>query len=147
MADWNKRFMKLAEHISTWSKDKSRKVGSVIVDEDRRVISVGFNGQAIGCDDNDESRYVKPKKLLYFVHAEVNAICACAKSGISTKNTILYCTLHPCSGCCKAIIQSGIKKVVCPKPDFENDSWSEEFKAAQEMFTESGIIIEYYEKD
>jgi len=133
----------MAKLVASWSKDPNRQVGSVIVDEDRRVISVGFNGQSIGCDDSDESRYIKPKKYLYFVHSEINSICACAKSGIATKNTILYCTLHPCSGCCKAIIQSGIKKVICPTPDIEDKNWGEEFKASIEMFKESGVEIIY----
>src|ERR1035437_1360710 len=112
MTDWNKRFMNLAEHISLWSKDPKVKVGAIIVDEDRNIKSEGYNGQPIKCNDNDVSRHVKPKKLLYFVHSEINAICYCAKSGISTKNTIMYVTLYPCSDCCKAIIQSSIKKVV-----------------------------------
>ena len=41
---WNQRFIELAEHVATWSKDPSTKVGAVIVDFDKRIISIGFNG-------------------------------------------------------------------------------------------------------
>jgi deoxycytidylate deaminase len=38
---WDQRFMDLAAHVSTWSKDPSTKVGSVIVRLDRTVVSRG----------------------------------------------------------------------------------------------------------
>jgi dCMP deaminase len=45
------------------------------------------------------------------VHAEANAICACAKAGISTDNSELYTTISPCTSCALLIVQAGIKKV------------------------------------
>ena len=41
--DWNLRFMQLADHIAQWSKDRSTKVGAVIV-MDKNPISMGYNG-------------------------------------------------------------------------------------------------------
>ena len=146
MADWDKRFMELAEFTSGWSKDRKKKVGAVIVDEDKRVISMGYNGFVSGADDNIEERHVKPLKLSYVVHAEMNSICSAARSGIKTKGCTLYCTFHPCSECCKAIIQSGIKRVVCYELDFEKDSWAQTAKIAKEMFCESGVTLVYLNK-
>jgi len=144
MADWNKRFMDLALHISGWSKDRKRKVGAVIVDEDRRIISCGYNGPPHNVDDEDESRHVKPKKLLYFEHAESNSIINCSRSGVSTKGATMYITSYSCASCCRAIIQSGIKRVICNEPDFDSGSWAESFRAAREMFEEAGIEVIYH---
>ena len=53
---WDLRFIGLAQHISTWSKDPSTKVGCVVVGEDREIRSTGFNGFPRGIDD-DEDRF------------------------------------------------------------------------------------------
>ncbi len=141
MTDWNKRFMELACHVASWSKDRKRHVGAVIVDEDRRVISVGYNGIPQGCDDNKEERHLKPNKLMYFEHAERNSLYSAAKSGIRTKGCAMYVNWFPCSDCCRGIIQSGIKKLVCKEPNFNDDSWGLSFKASREMLEESGVEI------
>jgi len=46
------------------------------------------------------------------VHAEMSAIMACARSGVSTLAKILYCTTFPCHNCAKHIVAAGIQKVV-----------------------------------
>lgn len=63
------------------------------------------------------------------VHAEMEALLACARNNISTINTILFCTTFPCHNCAKHIIASGVKKVVYIEPypkskaiDFHSDS-------------------------
>lgn len=139
---WNKRFMELSHLVSTWSKDRKKKVGAVITDGGR-VISTGCNGFPSGTNDDIEERHQKPLKLSYFVHAEINAVCAAARNGIKTKDTTIYVTFHPCAECAKAIIQSGIKKVVCYPPDL-NSSWAETSAIAKSMFDETGVIVEYY---
>lgn len=50
------------------------------------------------------------------VHAEMAAITSCARNGISTKDTTLYCSTFPCHNCAKHIISAGIKKVVYIEP-------------------------------
>lgn len=63
------------------------------------------------------------------VHAEMEAILSCSREGISTKDSILYCTTFPCHNCAKHIIASGITRVVYVEPypkskalDFHDDS-------------------------
>lgn len=65
------------------------------------------------------------------VHAEMEALLACARNNIQTINTILFCTTFPCHNCAKHIIASGVKKVVYIEPypkskaiDFHSDSIS-----------------------
>ena len=49
---WNMRFLEMAKMVGSWSKDPSTQVGAVIVDDDRRVISLGYNGFPKGVADN-----------------------------------------------------------------------------------------------
>lgn len=50
------------------------------------------------------------------VHAEMEAILASARLGISTSGAYLYCTTFPCHNCAKHIIASGINRVFYVEP-------------------------------
>ena len=43
-ARWADKFIGLAQHVATWSKDPSTQVGAVLVDRRMRVIGMGYNG-------------------------------------------------------------------------------------------------------
>jgi dCMP deaminase len=144
MANWNERFIKLSEEITTWSKDKSTKVAAIITDKENSIISTGYNGFPRGCDDSVEERYERPQKYLFTEHAERNAIYAAARNGVPLKGATIYLKWFPCADCARAIIQSGINTVVCNEPDLETPKWGEQFKAALEMFEESKITIIYH---
>ena len=144
MNNWDKKYIDLAKHIATWSKDNSTKVGAVIVSEENRIISTGYNGMPIGANDSIESRYEKKMKYYFFEHAERNAIYSCANSGVSTKNATIYVQYYPCADCARAIIQSGIKRLVCcSKPDFNHPKWGESWKVADELFNECHVNVEH----
>ncbi len=141
MDSWDKKLIKLCQHISGWSKDKNRKVGAVIVDNDNVVLSMGYNGIPRGCDDSIECRYDRPIKYLYTEHAERNAIYHAARHGVSLKGCRLYVTLFPCADCARALIQSGITKIIAPEPDLTHEVWGEHFKAAIQMMEEANIEL------
>lgn len=138
--EWNRRFMSLAEHISYWSKDPSTKVGAVIVDEKRRIISTGYNGFPMGVKDFTsrlENREIKYKMVL---HAEENAIMF-AKQNLD--GCSLYVTsMPPCSHCAALIIQSGIKNVFIQKCEIP-ERWKESTELTKTMFSESGVHMEF----
>lgn len=50
------------------------------------------------------------------VHAEMEAILACARKGVSTVDATLYSTTFPCHNCAKHIVGAGIKRVVFIEP-------------------------------
>ncbi len=145
MTDWNERFIELTKHIATWSKDKSIGTCAVICDDDNRVISFGYNGFPSGANDEIEERYVRPKKYLYTEHAERNAIYNAARIGVSVKGCTMYLMWFPCADCARAIIQSGIKTLVCFPPDYECKTWGEHFIAAKEMLDECEVMIRFLE--
>lgn len=142
MTDWDLRFLKLAEYISAWSKDGSTKVGSIIVDTDKNVRAIGYNGFPRGIEDTDERLTNRDIKYPLIVHAERNAIASCARLGIRTEGCTLVCTHFPCSVCAGEIINAGIKKVVTQKStkDF-SDRWAETNKISLDMFNESGVQL------
>ena len=95
-------------------KDPNTQVGACIVDDDMKVVSIGYNGMPKGLDE-DQLSWNKGEgldsKYLYVCHAEMNAILN-TRNGSALKGCTLYVTLFPCENCTKAIIQSGIKEVV-----------------------------------
>jgi deoxycytidylate deaminase len=50
------------------------------------------------------------------VHAEMEALLACARSGVSPRGGTLYTTVFPCHICAKHIVAAGIKRVVYIEP-------------------------------
>jgi dCMP deaminase len=144
MTNWDKKFIGLVKHISEWSKDTSSKNGAVIVDSDNVVLSMGYNGLPIGCDDSKLERFERPLKYMYTEHAERNAIYLSSRHGGSVKNGTMYVTLFPCADCARAIIQSGITKLVSPTPDVNNERWGEHFKVSLVMFKEANLTLVLY---
>jgi len=148
MNTWDNKFIALAEYVATWSKDESTKVGAVIVDEESKdIISMGYNGLPRGCNDNVPERQERPLKYSWFEHAERNSIYNAARHGKATNGKTMYLQWFPCKDCARAIIQSGIKKVVCFEPDFEHPRYGDSFKISSEMFGESGVEVVFAEKE
>ena len=109
---WEEFFMGVALLAAERSKDPSTRVGACIVDENKIILSTGYNGFPKGCSDDEFSweRIGEDTKYNYVVHAELNAILNAG--GRSLRGSTLYVSLFPCNECTKAIIQSGIAEVV-----------------------------------
>ncbi len=111
---WDDYFMGVAVLSSMRSKDPSTQVGACIVDPDKKIVGTGYNGAPRGIEDDSfpwarEGDFLETK-YAYVCHAELNAILNSTKENL--KGCTLYVALFPCNECAKAIIQSGIKKVV-----------------------------------
>ena len=114
LRDWDTRFLNLAEHISKWSKDPSTKVGAVIVDTNRRIVSTGYNGFPVGVMDSYDRLTDRDTKYEMIIHAEANAILFAHQR---MNGMTLYTTpFQPCSRCASLIIQSGISRVISYDP-------------------------------
>lgn len=137
---WNSRFMELAELISSWSKDPSSKIGAVIVDRNRRIISTGYNGFPRCVKDLDNRLGDRNLKYKMVLHAEENAIMF-AKQNL--EGCSLYVTkMPPCSHCAALIIQSGIKHVYVPNGEIP-ERWRESVEITKTMFAESGVEMKF----
>ena len=136
---WDEYFMGIAHLTAMRSKDPNTKVGACIVNSEKKILSVGYNGFPIGLSDEkfpwNRDGGFKDTKYAYVVHAELNAIL---NSNTSLKDAICYVTLFPCNECAKAIIQSGIKKIV-----YESDKYAESDSTlvSKAMLNEAGIEL------
>jgi dCMP deaminase len=148
MNHWDKKFMELAIHVSSWSKDRSTKVGAVIVDEhSKSVLAMGYNGFPRGCDDDQDCRHERPAKYLWTEHAERNAIYNAARNGVRLDGATIYIPLCSCVDCTRAIIQSGIKRVVIgePKPeDRERLYKTFNFELSLELYQECRVKVDFF---
>ena len=140
-AKWDQRFLKLAEHISGWSKDPSTKVGCVVVGEDREIRSTGFYGFPRGIEDDAERLEDRAQKYPLICHAEENAIMHAARIGISLKSNTAYVTWPPCSRCTRSLIQAGVSEVVYPAGIDIPERWEEDLEIALGMMEEAGISV------
>lgn len=138
---WDLRFIGLAQHISTWSKDPSTKVGCVVVGEDREIRSTGFNGFPRGINDDEDRLMDREKKYPLICHAEENAIMHAARIGVSLKDSTAYVTWPPCSRCARSLIQAGIKEIVYPETGKIPDRWIEDFTISDSMLNEAGVAV------
>jgi dCMP deaminase len=161
--DWDIVFMREARFWSERSKCLSRKVGSVLVKENR-VIATGYNGAPKNvphCDyRNDFGEYttsfvsnICPRRRMGFgsgegldycpaVHGEINSILQAAKFGINIDGTTLYCFCYlPCVACSKEIINAGIARVVCLGKEEYQKSIS-----SLDLLTMGGVIVDVIDK-
>lgn len=143
--NWDEYFMGIALLSAQRSKDNSTQVGACIVNSDKKIVSVGYNGMPTGCCDDEmpwerSAEHELDTKYPYVCHAELNAIL---NSNIgSLSGCTLYVTLFPCNECAKAIIQCGIKRVVYRENKYADTNG---VKASALMFEKCGVTVERYE--
>ena len=136
---WEEYFMGLAHLSGLRSKDPNTQVGAVIVDENNRVVSIGYNGFPSGVSDDEfpwgREGGVLDTKYAFVVHAELNAIL---NSQRSVRGCTLYVSLFPCNECAKAIIQSGIRRIV-----YESDKYADTdvTQVSKKMLMEAGVEL------
>ena len=96
----------LAVAASARSEDPHTQVGCVILDKDRRVLSVGYNGLPPKLNINPQ--WTREEKLFYFLHAEENALSLVSKSD---KPFYAALTISPCLSCARNMVAHGIRVV------------------------------------
>lgn len=137
---WDTRFLGLCDHIKQWSKDPSTKVGACIVDTDKRIVSLGYNGFPVNITDSETRLQTRDIKYDLVVHAEMNAL---AFANRSVKGYTMYASLLPCVRCATMIIQHGIGTVCSPMPENSVlERWGDSFNKSIELFSEAGVAIE-----
>lgn len=134
---WDDYFMGIAILSGKRSKDPSTQVGACIVNKDKKIVGVGYNGFPKGCSDEDfpwerEGDFLDVK-YPFVMHAEQNAILNSIKK---LDNCSIYVGLFPCHECAKAIIQSGIKEVIFLSDKYDG---SDSNKASKMMFNSAGV--------
>lgn len=134
---WDEYFMGIALLSAKRSKDPSTQVGACIVNNQKKIVGLGYNGFPIGCNDDklpwERTGDFLETKYPYVCHAELNAILNSIKD---LHDCSIYVALFPCNECAKAIIQSGIKEVVYLSDKY---SGTPSNTASKTMFQMSGV--------
>lgn len=110
---WDEYFMGIAILSAERSKDPNSQVGACIVNDEKRILSIGYNGAPRGLSDDimpwERVGEFVDTKYAYVCHSELNAVL---NYNGNLKDTILYVTLFPCNECAKVLAQTGIKEVI-----------------------------------
>lgn len=123
---WDEYWMSFAEVAASRSPDL-RKVGGVLVSEENKIISTGYNGLPSGVDEDtidwEDREQVYPR----IIHCETNLLL---HAGSRFQNSRMYITMSPCKDCIKLVASSGVKRVV--------------FKEKYKDFQESEKLADYF---
>jgi dCMP deaminase len=136
----------IAERVSYQSKDRSTKVGCVLVSPHNTILSTGWNGFPRGVIDTDEAKHERPAKYEWTEHAERNAVFNAARLGIATNGATAYLNWepYPCVECMRALAQSGIIRIVGPNRPFGgvgNGVHYDTDNVTRQMVEETGVEV------
>lgn len=143
---WDEYFIEIAELVKERSTCLRRKVGAVIV-KDNRILTTGYNGAppgAMHCDEVGCLRDImsipsgERHELCRALHGEQNAVIQAAKYGIPIEGGTIYTTTYPCVICAKILIASGINRIVY------NGGYPDEL--SKKFLHDSGITIDEFVK-
>ncbi len=152
---WDEYFLEVIKSVALRATCDRGKSGSVVV-KDKRILSTGYVGAPAGLPHCDDVGHLLKKvthedgresvHCLRTVHAELNAITQAAKFGVSIEGATLYCKMEPCNTCAMAIINSGVKRVVCESQYHSAQETREMLKQAGVELVVMNDKIEEYEK-
>ena len=119
---WEEYFKKIVIATKERSACERLQVGCLLV-KDNRIISQGYNGFLPGLP---HTSIVRNNHEQATVHAEQNALCDCAKRGVSCEGATAYITHYPCIICTRLLLAAGIKEIKYID-DYKNDELVKHF--------------------
>ena len=119
---WDEYFKEIVIVPSKRSPCERLKVGCLLV-KNNRIISQGYNGFLPGCEHKS---IVRDNHEQATIHAEQNAVCDCAKRGVSCEDSIAYITHYPCIICTRLLLASGVSEIRYIE-SYKNDEYVEYF--------------------
>jgi len=152
---WDELFMNLAVMASKRAACKFHETGAVIVGDNKRIISIGYNGPTagdyhcidVGCAKVDGDPQTKELKRCRGAHAEINAIMN-VQDTTRLRGATLYCVLFPCYDCMKSLNNAGIKEIIYFE-EYERiktgGTETEKEDEAKELAKKKGIKIKKYD--
>lgn len=141
------KYMAIAREAAKHSTDRSTRVGCVIVAPNGEILATGHNGFTAGVDTSREERHERPAKYKWTEHAERNAIYGAARNGVRLRGSTMYLPWFPCVDCARAIVQSGIEKLVAFEPDIADARWGEDFIIARQILSEGNVVLQIVPDD
>jgi dCMP deaminase len=148
--DWDSYFMAMLPLVAARSKDPRTKTGCVVVGPHHEVRTTGYNGFPRGVQDTLPERWDRENGEKYFwvEHAERNAIYNAARHGAALDGCTMYLNWLPCMDCARAIIQSGIVRLVVDRQQHEKNrsaKWEADFARVETLLSEGGVSLNWWE--
>jgi dCMP deaminase len=149
--DLDRQFLELAVRQRVFSDDPNSKtvlqsgVGAVITRNDE-ILAASPNVLPPKLKSKFIAEGIEAEESLRYdliEHAERAAIFSAFLKGISLEGATIYCTRFPCSDCARAIIWSGIERVVTLSGFANEGRWYASQKAALNMMRSVGIAVRY----
>ena len=146
---WDEYFVEIMKNVGTRATCDRGKSGSVVT-KNNQILVTGYVGAPVGLAHCDEVGHEFKQMIgedgkvsqhcVRTTHAEQNAICQAAKTGVSLDGATLYCRMTPCYTCAKMIVNCGIKRVVA-----QNDYHAS--AETKRIFTEAGLQLDILDQD
>lgn len=135
---WDRRFLDLARFVSEWSKDPSTQTGAVIVNPNKSIVSIGFNGFPIGMGDVSSRYENREEKYSRIIHCEVNALIFAGK--LPTGCSLYTWPFLSCDRCVVQMLQAGITRFVAPVANADQlTRWGAAFERTRDYIAEAGM--------
>lgn len=131
-------YMTIALAAASRASCPKRKVGAVIVDYNKRVLSIGYNGpprDLPSCFDVPCGGET-PDHPCVAAHAEINAITSCRD--LQSAETI-YISCSPCVSCTQAVMSTSIKRIVFGE-------WHKSWPLSKSIWTGEVTFMEGYDE-
>jgi dCMP deaminase len=136
-----------ARRAATKSPDPRTKVGCAIYNPHTGKLVAASSNDLPSCvgTGNSGARLLPPAKYVWIEHAERRAIYDAAKRGTATDGCVAFVSGgFPCCECGRAIVQSGIVRVVFEIGASVTDHWEESYGISRQMFSEAGVeVVEF----
>jgi dCMP deaminase len=131
---WDEYFLKLAMLASERATCPRMHCGCVLV-KGKFVLATGYNGSLPGNPHCEEAGcLIVDNHCVRTNHAEINAICQATRHGVNLEGATAYVTNMPCTACAKALITTGVKRVVVFS-DYHST-------LAEQFFADSGVVLD-----
>lgn len=142
--DESRMQLKCAARVAGESPDPSTQNGAVIVTKSGRVIISGCNHPVI---DVDVSTLSRDEKYSIVEHAERSVIYRCAETGVITKDATMFCLWAVCAPCARAVIRSGIKRLVTLESLYKltPERWKDDVVNGLHLLAHAGVAVDFYE--
>lgn len=140
-----KALLKTAYEKAKESEDPSTQNAALLVNDAGNILVADINRFPDGVITSKE-RWERPLKYKFVEHAERNVCYISAKQGIKTEGLTMVCPWAACSDCARAIIQSGIIRLVTHQQAHERspEFWAKEIEIAFTMLKEAGVEVVMY---
>lgn len=124
-------------HAHSRSQDQRTQNAALIVFPSSGIIAADANRYPSTREPEGSSKYD------YIEHAERAVIYRCAMKGLTTLNTHMYCPFLACPDCARAMVMSGISRVVGHKTiwDMIPDRWKERCDLGVDILEKAGVEV------